>query len=233
MFMRGGKIIDILYEAAVSYNQLKNITYEIVLGRKGKLYKLALHFPPDAFFHLAGLQHLKDITFPSTNKERIFKEILSKKFTFKSISKSIFLKSNFIEERITNLHLLETMLDSNTITYLINRNEYIKYTNIKADYLFEYKDIGASVFYLFIFIQKLKPRFLNECIGCSFFKKHDLDYTNGASKTTVLMISKIANYGSENESREIKYRNPAYKSKVGEILSFHNTNCQNPFAGVK
>lgn len=46
-------------------------------GRKGKSYEIMLHFPPECFFHLSGLQHLTDITFPSKNKERIYKEILT------------------------------------------------------------------------------------------------------------------------------------------------------------
>lgn len=54
---------DILYDAAIIYEKLKDIVYKIVVGRKGKSYSIMLHFPPESFFHLAGLQHLTDITF--------------------------------------------------------------------------------------------------------------------------------------------------------------------------
>ena len=63
---------DLLYNAAVEYQRLQNVVYKIIVGRKGKSYTLQLHFPPESFFHLTGLQHLTDITFPSTNKERIY-----------------------------------------------------------------------------------------------------------------------------------------------------------------
>ena len=81
---------DILYDAAIRYKQLENTIYKIVVGRKGKAYTIQLHFPPESFFHLAGLQHLTDITFPSKNKERIYKEILKHKVTLQDIQKSIF-----------------------------------------------------------------------------------------------------------------------------------------------
>lgn len=64
---------DILYKAARKYSDLKNIAYEIVLGRKGITYELLLHFPYESFFHLTGIQHLTDLKFTSTNKERIFR----------------------------------------------------------------------------------------------------------------------------------------------------------------
>lgn len=202
---------DILYDAAFEYNKLKDTAYEIILGRKNVSYRLLLCFPPEAFYHLAGLQHLKDITFPSTNKERIFKEILKKKITYKTIQKSIFLDEYYIQERVANLPLLEKILDSNSVTYLINKKEYMKYTTIKADYLFEYKDSDVDIFYLFSVLVRNSSHFKDECKGCSFFKKHETDYTRGTSKTVILMINKILNYKKENETIEIRYENPAYK----------------------
>lgn len=36
---------DILYNAAIEYQSLKDITYKIVLGRKKRAYNIMLHFP--------------------------------------------------------------------------------------------------------------------------------------------------------------------------------------------
>lgn len=202
---------DLLYTAAYEYKRMHNIAYEIVLGRKGKKYTLFLHFPPETFFHLIGLQHLTDITFPSTNKERILKEILKKNLTYSSLQKSVFFEENFIEERISNLHLLEEMLDSNTVTYLINPKEYQKYSNIKADYVFEYINLELQIFYFFVIIEKKFPHFTNECRGCSFFKKHKVDYTKGTARTTVLMITKFIRFNTIQQIKEIKYKNPTYR----------------------
>lgn len=196
---------DLLYQAAIEYGKLKNIIYRIVIGRKGKAYTLMLHFPKESFFHLAGLQHLKDITFPSTNKERIYKEILKGQITIEDIKKSVFYEEWFIEERLSNLHLLQDMFNSNSITYLIHNKMYVKYTTIRADYLCV-QNTEQGIIYLFSVIERKSPRYVNECRGCSFFKKHDTDYTNGTSKTTTLLIEKHI-----NDRIETVYRNPSYK----------------------
>ena len=72
------------------------------------------------FFHLVGLQHLKDVTFPSQNRERIFKEIISGNITIDMIKDSEFYEECDVETRFTNLYRLETMLDSSRVLFYIN-----------------------------------------------------------------------------------------------------------------
>lgn len=196
---------DILYDAAIRYKQLENTIYKIVVGRKGKAYTIQLHFPPESFFHLAGLQHLTDITFPSKNKERIYKEILKRNLTLQDIQKSIFFDGCYIEERLNDFMFLEQLLDSNSVTYLINNKRYIQYTKIKSDYLCE-RNINSDIIYLFIVQERKNPKFENECKGCSLFTKHDINYTNGTSKTTTLLIEKEV----QNVTYQI-FKNSAYK----------------------
>lgn len=193
-----------LYDASIEYQKLKDTVYKIVVGRKGKSRIIMLHFPPESFFHLAGLQHLTDITFPSKNKERIYKEILSQKLTMDDIRKSVFFDKWFIEERLQSFHFLEEMIDSNSITYLINAKRYITYTKIKADYLCEHL-IDRSILYLFLVMEQYHPKFKNECKGCSLFRKHEYDYTIGTARTTTLLIEKI-----KDGTYTTIYRNPAY-----------------------
>lgn len=195
---------NILLDAAIEYRKLKDVRYKIVLGRKGKTYHIMLHFSAESFYHLAGLQHLKDITFPSKNKERIYKEIIKEKITEETICKSVFYEKCFIEERLKEILLLKEMIESNSIYYLINANRYRGYTDIRADYLCQYEKVGM-IYYLFLIIEKRNPLFLNECKCCSLFMKHDTDYTYGAAKTTVLLIEKI-----DNGNKEVIYRNPTY-----------------------
>lgn len=73
-----------LYDAAVNFAGMKDMGYGFVLGRKRKEYHIQLRFPCESFFHLAGLQHLEDITYPSNNKERIFKEILDEHLKYET-----------------------------------------------------------------------------------------------------------------------------------------------------
>lgn len=195
---------DILYDAAVEYEKLRKVVYKIIIGRKGYSYSIMLHFPPESFFHLSGLQHLTDLTFPSTNKERIYKEIMKGKLTESDIKKSLFYEKCFVEERLLGFPFLEEMIDANSITYLINARRYIARTSIKADYLCERK-INSEVLYLFLVIERQYPKFKNECKGCSFFRKHDYDYAVGTSKTTTLLIEKM-----EDGNSKVIYRNPAY-----------------------
>lgn len=196
---------DILYSAAIAYQKLEKVLYKIVIGRKGTSHILNIHFPQEAFFHLAGLQHLTDITFPSTNKERVYKEILKQNLGIRNIQKSVFFKKCFIEERLKSLQHIEHMLDSNAVTYLINNKNYAQYSRIRADYLCERK-MSAEIFYLFIVRELKSPKFHDECKCCSFFKKHKKDYTKGTSKTTTLLIEK-----RENNNVVQIYRNDSYK----------------------
>lgn len=196
---------DILYSAASEYKKLENIVYRIVMGRRGKSYSIMLHFPPESFFHLAGLQHLTDLTFPSKNKERVYKEILKKKLTINDIEKSLFYGKWFVEERLKSFCHLKDMIEGDTITYLINAKRYITYTSIKADFLCEHK-LGLDILYLFLVLEKYHPVFENECKGCSFFRKHDYDYTIGTSRTTTLLIEKE----ERDADKIVIFKNPVY-----------------------
>ena len=182
---------DILYSAAIEYEKLLDKGYYILLGRKNKKYILNLRFKRADFFHLAGLQHLTDITFSTKNKERIFKEILSKRISNEVLKKSVFYEKFCIEERIVNLKRLEEMLDSSQFLFLINHKEYLKYTKIYADYLCEYflPENQNECLYFFT-VKVLSTTVLNEVAGCSFFKKHDVDYTKGAAETKLLLNQK-------------------------------------------
>lgn len=200
---------DILYRAAKEYNKLHNVVYDIKLGRKGKAYNLMLHFPSESFFHLTGMQHLDDLKFPSSNKERIFKEILKGRLTIEYLKKSIHYKEWNIEERIRNLYLIEKILEDNKVIYKINPREYRNYSTIIADYLLEYQDI--DIYYLFVIKERMTPKFDNEHKGCSFLKKDKADYTRGTAKTTLLLLNKILNYGKDKQEEIQIYINPSYK----------------------
>lgn len=202
---------DILYEAALKYEGMLNKGYSITLGRKGKTYNIELRFNKSDFFHLVGLQHLTDITFSSKNKERVYKDILKGKVTENQIKKSIFYEKYYIFERIIYLKRLEEMLDSNKCVFLINQKEYIKYTKIIANYLCEYHlpETQNESLYLFS-IKSNNPKLKNECLGCSFFKKHSIDYTKGTSETKLLLNTKITNIGNVNEKRVELFRRPNY-----------------------
>ena len=49
------------------------------------MYQLDICFTYESFYHLADLQHLPDITYPSKNKERIYKDICNRKIKYETI----------------------------------------------------------------------------------------------------------------------------------------------------
>lgn len=203
----GGKLKDILKKAAVNFEKMLDTEYHIVLGRKCTTYNVNIKFTMDSFFHLVGLQHLTDITFTSHNKERIYKDILSGKIGNDLIAKSVFYEKYFIKERIILLDKLEEMLDACDVLFKINYNQYIRYTRIRADYLCEYKmkDISDDCIYLFLI-----KYVMNDYKCCSFFKKHNVDFTKGTSQMKLLYNEKIINPGKENEKRVKLFQHKNY-----------------------
>lgn len=202
--------VDLLWNAAVIYGELNNVGYSILLGRKKQMYQLDICFPYESFYHLAGLQHLPDITYPSKNKERIYKDICNRKIKYETIAKSAFFKEYNIKERLENLPQLEKMLDNTGGIFRINRNLYREYTTIKADYLVEYimSDQTNEILYFFL-IAMNKQQSETLQTGCSFFKRHDIDYSRGTAKTTLLLAEKTTDL--ERGSKILLYRNPNYK----------------------
>lgn len=201
---------DILYKSAVNYQTMLNIGYKIVLGRKGKPYYIDLNFYMESFFHLIGLQHLTDLEQLKGNKERIYKEILAKITTYEDIKKSIHFEEWKIKERITYLDYLEEMLDKNEITFLINSKEYVKYTKIKADYLFEYLLSSDTTLYFFS-VKDSFSKIPNECVGCSFFKRGLRDYKTGTIPTTLLCNEKVRYINKRDiADSAVLYQHPKY-----------------------
>lgn len=136
------------------------------------------------------------------------------KITFDTISKSVFFETYHIRERILFLSLIPTMIENNSVTYLINRNEYVKYTSIQADYLFEYTHENNFIMYFFVIYERVKPKFANEARGCSFFPKDKTDYTSGTAKAAVLQIKKLLNRNQPDCSEIILYQNSTYARNI-------------------
>ncbi len=203
---------DILYDAAKEYRRLLAKEYHIVLGRRKEAYDLHLKFARESFCHLIGLQHLTDIVFSSTNKERIYREILDGTITHDMIKKSVFYDEYHIYERINYLKYLEEMLDSSRMIFAINLKEYIKYTRIKADYLCEYEMIDNNgCLYLFM-VKEKQVKLVDQYKPCSFFKKADSkDYRRGTAKATILLTTKKERMSDGTVTSKELYRSPVYR----------------------
>ena len=80
--------MDHLLECAEAFEQLLDVQYHIVLGRKNRLTELTLRFDPTEFHHLVGLHKLRDLRLARGNREKIFHQILSKTICMEDIKKS-------------------------------------------------------------------------------------------------------------------------------------------------
>lgn len=199
--------MDIIYECAARFVILKDYEYIFTLAKNRKITKLKLNFTPQDFFHIAGLQHLKDIAIPK-NKPDILKNIIEKrKITDSLIQKSRFYnhpKSDLdINSRIHELLFLEEYLDTNNFIRIYNtRGISNPHSLIRADYIIESKfKVNSDIVYIFLRQREENPEYY--CI-VSFFKKGNITY--GGDILYWMKKEKIS-----HSSQVILYQHPDYK----------------------
>ena len=175
---------DKLLRCALAFQNLLDIQYEIIIGRKGQLTKILLSFSETEFVHLAGLHKLVDNEFIRTaSRKKVFDGILNGEISYNAISQSE--NFGFVKERIEYFEFLENMLDSNEIIFKYNEKKNT-FSLIQADYLLQ-SNFNCTEIY--IFIDKLKDSDHHFCR--SFFPKGERDYTAGQIKYTLLYKKKI------------------------------------------
>ena len=108
--------MDHLLECAEAFEQLLDVQYHIVLGRKNRLTELTLRFDPTEFHHLVGLHKLRDLRLARGNREKIFYQILSKTICMEDIKKSRYFPE--IQDRMFFFDKIEYLLDSNKTVFL-------------------------------------------------------------------------------------------------------------------
>ena len=122
--------MDLLKQAADSFIKLKEIEYRIILsaGRKRPLEIIELNFCDSDFFHILGLQYLKDIDLPKA-KTKLFTEINKGSLSEEYIAKSQFFDNlqlgYSIKQRIEMAINIEQYMDSddfNVAIYSSSRN---------------------------------------------------------------------------------------------------------------
>lgn len=124
---------DILLSAALAFEAILKYSYHIVLGKKGKPKEINIHFFPDNFFHLAGLQYLKQ-KYWSYSDKKVFSKILSREISVNAIIND----GNFsrISDRLKVLAQIEFILDSNSTKFFKFEPKKLHVNSkIKADYL--------------------------------------------------------------------------------------------------
>lgn len=69
--------MDKLQKCAKAFENLLEIQYRIIIGRKGKTTELVIGFSKLDFHHLMGLGKLKDLRIAKQNRGSVFDEIIT------------------------------------------------------------------------------------------------------------------------------------------------------------
>lgn len=171
--------MDEIFLSAKAFEKLLGIVYDIKISLgKRKLQSFILDFRKKDFYHLVGLQYLKDLDL-GKSPSIILDNILSGRINDSLLSKSsnyLVVDENYVvvKERIAAFQYIEECLDSKSIIfkYVRNKNPYSK---IDADFLLEVS-LNSSIYYIF-----LKQRKKEETYRlCSFFEKRSDYYGNKA-----------------------------------------------------
>ena len=186
--------MDKLMECAATYQKLLDVTYKIVLGRKGRLTELLIGFEPVYFHHLIGLHKLGDLRIARANRERVFVDILDGKITYDSVAQSKYF--HMIERLFSPFADIEKLLDQNRLVFRYN-TKLNQFSLIEADYLLSTPHNGNDIY---IFITENKDTSLYFCR--SFFPREQQDYTKG--QTVYTMLYKEKAYRSTGKT-EVQY----------------------------
>jgi len=182
--------MDKLMTCAIAYQNLLDVSYRCIIGRKGKLKEFTLIFDMYHFHHLAGLHKLSDIPKIRGNRERVFKNILLGELTYDDISESKDFQS--IQSRLDYLHELENFMDSNSIIFNYDKRNNPS-SRIEAAYLLQ-NAVDSEILYFFID----KDDYSNNFMGKSFFPKGHIDFTIAQPRWTLLFKEKIDRSNKKN-----------------------------------
>ncbi len=173
--------MDILGKAATAFNRLLGIKYEIVLGKKGKTTTFTISFEKHEFYHVAGLQYLKDIRELKANRSVLFDRIVTDDtFRIKILNSSFIDK---ITDRINQLITLENFIDSNDTIFKYTETVN-PYSKIKADFLLMNKNVKFNLFLFLAYKQE------GGCFCRSFFSDNRLDYSKNQITMALLYKKK-------------------------------------------
>jgi hypothetical protein len=182
LVLREGIYLRNILDCVYAFQQLLDIEYEIVIGRKCVSVPLKIVFKKRDCYHLMGLQYIADR--PELHKDRgkVFDEILSGAISVKQVETSDFYSK--ISSRIDAFPLLENLLDSNDTIFKYNEKANV-YSMIDADYMMK-NNIDNRNLYLFLSEGNDGKFFCR-----SFFPEARKDYTKNQAAWTLLYKKKI------------------------------------------
>ena len=188
-------------DAQKAFSKLLDIEYQFVLGRKDKTVSLTIEFQKYHFFHLAGLQYLKDLSRLFIPAEGVYNQIESGQLPVSYIESSN--NYDYIKGRVEYLPTLEYIFDSNDTIFKYNP-ELQAFSVIEADFLLR-NEINKVPIFVFLSKDKNKKYFCK-----TFFPQGKKDYTERQTKWTVLFKKKIV---KSTNTETVLYKNKNFEMK--------------------
>lgn len=184
--------MDKLKQCAENFQNLFDIEYKVVLGRKNRETYLTIDFSKEEFFHLMGLHKLEDISNLNKARDKVFDSIINGDITYDIISKSSFFDKDIekdipisVRNRIDAFADIIDILDCKNIFFKYNQNRNPS-SKIRAEFLLEtiYSDKTTYTF--------LTQRNNSDSKLCeSFFPKDKVNYSYGQANMTLLYKEKL------------------------------------------
>ena len=145
---------------------------------------MAIAFDETHFFHLAGLQYLKDrYRYFNESRDVVFRKILNGTLPQTQLTASVFYPQ--IKDRIEYLAYLEQIMDSNETVFKYNPR-LDAFSAIQADFLLKNEMQSRNIF-TFLSNDKASGKYFCR----SFFPQIDKDYSKGQTNWTLLYKKKI------------------------------------------
>lgn len=188
-----------ILDAQKAFSKLLYIEYQFVLGRKDKTVSLTIEFQKYHFFHLAGLQYLKDLSRLFIPAEEVYNQIESGQLPVSYIESSN--NYDYIKGRVEYLPTLEYIFDSNDTIFKYNP-ELQAFSVIEADFLLR-NEINKAPIFVFLSKDKNKKYFCK-----TFFPQGKKDYTERQTKWTVLFKKKIV---KSTNTETVLYKNKNFE----------------------
>ena len=190
-----------ILDAQKAFSKLLDIEYQFVLGRKDKTVSLTIEFQKYHFFHLAGLQYLKDLSRLFIPAEGVYNQIESGQLPVSYIESSN--NYDYIKGRVEYLPNLEYIFDSNDTIFKYNP-ELQAFSVIEADFLLR-NEINKVPIFVFLSKDKNKKYFCK-----TFFPQGKKNYTERQTKWTVLFKKKIV---KSTNTETVLYKNKNFEMK--------------------
>lgn len=180
--------MGLFLDAANAWNDLKNVSYILDTGRKGKFKRIELFFLDIDFPHISGMQYAKDVDFGIREAEYYGEKLIPALLTGKLNENKITESRNWnkISGRLTAIINLQQMLDNDFKIVAFNKNKVKPFSQLDAKFAIE-SSISGDIY--FVFLDDRSGRYYCK----SAFRKEITDYIENQSPITLLQKVKLIN----------------------------------------